>query len=198
MLRNPAISTAAAAEAPTGTRIVRPSTMTATLAGGASGRGRNIKTLARKKLQRGVERTGSDHRREDVGMGAGERDAAVAVGGEGAGKALGLVVDRQPVERHHPQCRPGAHDLQLAQPWEGAHRTASDRHHHVGLLADVEADILLAVAEHDAALQGLSKRGCRHRQNPLRALGYQDLTLLRPDRSGEPETRREPGVAKPG
>src|SRR6516164_8381592 len=110
MLSNPAASTAAAADAPAGTITARPSTVTATVGRGPSGRGRNIEPLGRKEFKLRVERPGGDHRREEVGMRPGESDAAVTIGGEGTGEALRLVVDRQSVRRHNPQCRPGAHD----------------------------------------------------------------------------------------
>src|SRR3981081_4656732 len=116
MLRRPATRTAAAADAPAGTKIVRLSTMTAMVAGSPSGRGRNIETPCRKEVECRFERAGGDHRRKGVGMGARKGDAAVAVGGEGSRKTLRLVVDRQAVGRHHSERRPGAHDLQLAQP----------------------------------------------------------------------------------
>src|SRR5947209_16291847 len=103
MLRNPATRTAAAAEAPATTKIVRPSTMTAIVAESASGRRRNIETLCRKRVEDGIERARGDHRGKQVGMRPGERHAAVAVGGKRSGKALRLVVDRQAVGRHDPQ-----------------------------------------------------------------------------------------------
>src|SRR5690349_16280391 len=116
MLSNPAASTAAAAEAPTGTVVLRPSTVTATLGRCASDRDRNIEPPGREGFERRIEHAGSDQRREEIGVRPGECDAAVAIRGESAWKALRLVIDRQPVGRHHPQCRPGPDDLQIAQP----------------------------------------------------------------------------------
>src|SRR6202011_5322190 len=121
MLLNPAASTAAAAEAPTGTAIGRPSNVTETVARGVSGRGRNIEPPGREGLERRVEHAGGDHRREESGVRPGEGDAAVAIRGESPGKTLRLVIDRQPVGRHHPQCSPGADDLQIAQPGKRKH-----------------------------------------------------------------------------
>src|SRR5438876_3844619 len=83
MAASPASNTAAAAEAPCGTMTVCPSTSTAIVAPGASGRGRNIEALGRKRRHRRVERAGGDHRREGIGVRAGQGDAAVAIGGEG-------------------------------------------------------------------------------------------------------------------
>src|ERR1700675_1602617 len=97
MLGSPAISTAAAAEAPAGTRTVRPSTSTAIVAAALSSRGRNIEALGRKGRQHRVERALGDHRREQFGMRSCQGDAAVAIGGERAGEALGLVVNRQAI-----------------------------------------------------------------------------------------------------
>src|SRR6516165_6937937 len=119
MLANPAASTAAAADAPAGTITVRPSTTTGTVGRWSSGRGRNIEPLGRKELECRVERALGNHRREEIGMRPGEGDTAVTIRGEGAREALRLVVDRQPVGWHDPQCRPGAHDLQIAQPRVG-------------------------------------------------------------------------------
>src|SRR6266542_2956232 len=95
MLASPASSTAAAAEAPEGTRMLRPSTSTRMDAAGASGRGRNIEALGREWRHHRIERTRCDHRRKGVGMRRRQGHAAVAIGGEGAGKLLGFVVDRQ-------------------------------------------------------------------------------------------------------
>src|SRR5712692_8649158 len=100
MLPRPAASTAAAAEAPAGTMTVRPSTVTAIVAAELSGRFLNIEAPGGKRRQNRVERPRRDHRREQIGVRAGERDAAVAIGGEGAREALRSVVDRQPVGRH--------------------------------------------------------------------------------------------------
>src|SRR6516165_12704447 len=100
MLSNPAASTAAAADVPTGTVTVRPSIETATAAPGPSGRGRNIEPPCRKALERGIQLPRRDDRREQIGVRRSQGDAAVAIGGEGAGKLLRLVVDRQPVGRH--------------------------------------------------------------------------------------------------
>src|SRR3984893_9548438 len=72
----------------------------------SSGRGRNIEPPGREGLERGVEHAGGDHRREESGVRRGEGDAAVAICGECAGKTLRLVIDRQPVGRHDPQCKP--------------------------------------------------------------------------------------------
>src|SRR5437763_11518734 len=80
----PASSTAAAAEAPGGTVTVCPSTSTAIVAAVASGRGRNIEALGRKRRHYRVERAGGNHRREGIGVRPHQGDAAVAVGGEGA------------------------------------------------------------------------------------------------------------------
>ena len=74
-------------------------------------------------------------------------DTTVAVGGEGTGEALRLVINRQPIRRHDPQRRPSAYNLQIAQPRERQHRAARDCLHHGRLLAGVETGILLAVAE---------------------------------------------------
>ena len=89
MLRKPATRTAAATEAPAGTKIVRPSTITAMVAGSPSGRGRNIEAPCRKEVECRFERAGGDHRRKDIGMGAGEGDAASldAQGARGRGHA---------------------------------------------------------------------------------------------------------------
>src|SRR5882724_10426294 len=112
MLSNPAANTAAAADAPTGTAIGRPSTVTETVGRRVSDRGRNIEPPGREELERRVEHAGRDHRREEIGVRPGKGDATVAIRGESAGKALRLVIDWQPVGRHHSQCRPGADDLQ--------------------------------------------------------------------------------------
>src|SRR5579875_130846 len=102
-LRQPAASMAAAADAPAGTRTIRPSTATAIIAAAAgSRRSRNIKAPRRKGLEHRVEHAFCDHRRKPSGMRRGERDAAVTTGEEGAGTALGVVIDRQPVGRHDP------------------------------------------------------------------------------------------------
>src|SRR5712692_1314780 len=77
MLRKPATRTAAAAEAPAGTKIVRPSTVTAMVAGSPSGRGRNIETACRKEVECRFEHARGDHRRKGAGMGAGEGDPTV-------------------------------------------------------------------------------------------------------------------------
>src|SRR5204862_1902770 len=99
MLASPDASTAAAADAPSGTTTARPSTVTAMVAAGASDRRRNIKALGRERRQGRVERAGGDHRREQIGVRSGEGHAAVAIGGESAGKAFRLIVDRQAVGR---------------------------------------------------------------------------------------------------
>src|SRR5439155_8228602 len=67
-----------------------------------------------------------------------------------------------------------------------------------GLLAGVEADILLAAAEHDAALLRLAQAAERQGPDPGSALGDEDLTTLRPHRRGQPEQRRELGIAETG
>src|SRR5438128_231905 len=105
MLSSPAASTAAAAEAPAGTTTLRPSTSTATVAAAPSGRFRNIKALGGKRREHGVERSSRDHRRKQIGVRPGQRYAAVAIGGKGAGTALRFVIDRQPVGRHDPERR---------------------------------------------------------------------------------------------
>src|ERR1700675_4850222 len=103
MLGSPATSTAAAAEAPAGTRTVRPSSSTAIVAAGPSGRGRNIEALGRELRQHRVERAGGDHRRKGIGVRPGERDATVAISSEGAGKLLGFIIDGQAIRRLHSQ-----------------------------------------------------------------------------------------------
>src|SRR5438552_7443090 len=113
MLSNPAPNAAAAAEAPWGTAIARPSTVTTTAGRRSLDRGRNIEPLGREGFEGRIEFAGGDHRREAIGVRPGKSDAAVAVRGEGTREPLGLVVDRQPVGRHYPQCRPGADDLQI-------------------------------------------------------------------------------------
>src|SRR6516164_5730449 len=198
MLANPAASSAAAAEAPAGTITVRPSTMTRTVSRESSSRDRNIDPLGRKEFKGRVERAPGDHRREEIGMRRGEGDTAVTIGGEGTGEALRLVVDRQPIGWHDPQCRPGAHDLHIAQPREGQHSAAGNHLHHGRPLCGVETRILLAVAQHDAALDRLADCRDRHRQNVPGALGDQDLPFQRLDRSSEPELSRQVGIAEPG
>jgi len=69
--------------------------------------------------------------------------------------------------------------------------------HHRGTLAGVEAYILLAVAQHDGALAGLADRRQRQGQHLSGTLGHQDLPFERLDRSREPETRCQRGVAEP-
>ena len=65
-------------------------------------------------------------------------------------------------------------------------------------LADdgVEAAILLAVADHDAALVGLAHRDHRVVQEGRGLLGDDDLALARPHRRVEPDHRREPRIAE--
>src|SRR5271166_6789189 len=109
----PAASTAAAAEAPGATYTKVPSTTTAMLAGPPSVRNRNIETLCREQIERRFESAGGNHRRQQVGVGCGEGDAAVAIGAKGAGKPFRLIINRQPIGWHDPQCRPSADDLQI-------------------------------------------------------------------------------------
>src|SRR5437870_11490839 len=109
MLSSPASSTAAAAEVPGGTRMLRPSTSMAMVAAGASGRGRNIEALGRERRHHRIERTLRDHRDKGIGMRRRQGYAAVAIGGEGAGNLLRLIIDRQAVGWHDTQRRPGAH-----------------------------------------------------------------------------------------
>src|ERR1700682_5404091 len=85
---SPASSIAAAAEAPSGTRMSRPSTVTSTVGPLASGRLRNIEARGGKQGQLGGEHAGGDHRGEGVGVGASEGDAAVAIRGKGPGELL--------------------------------------------------------------------------------------------------------------
>src|SRR5580700_8100063 len=197
MLAKPASSIAAAAEALTGTRMSRPSTVTPTVATVLSGRLRNIEALGGERRQYGIERARRDHWREGVGVRAGEGHAAVAIGGESAGEFLAFVVDRLAVRRHHPQGGPSPHNLQLGDIGKGLHRAAGDGLHHVGLLPSVEADLLLAGTDHDAALQRLAQAAQRDRPDAPGALGDEDLAALRPHRRAEPKKRRQSGVAEP-
>src|SRR3954453_1698361 len=146
MFGRPAKSTAAAAEAPAGTRTILPSTSTAMVGGVPSGRARNTEASGQNRRNNWIERAGRDHWREGVGVRRRQRDATMAVRCECAGKLLGFIVDRQAVGRDDPQCRPGAHDLQFGDPRERYHRPPRDISHDLGLLAGVEADILLAAA----------------------------------------------------
>src|SRR5207245_10385496 len=63
MLQNPAIRTAAAAEAPRGTWTVRPSTVTAMAAGAPSDRRRNLEAPCRKETEGRIELADGNHRR---------------------------------------------------------------------------------------------------------------------------------------
>ena len=108
----------------------------------------------------------------------------MAICGKGAGKLLGFVIDRQPVGGHDAQGGPGAHDLQLGDPWEGQHGAARDIAHDLGFLTGVEPDILLTAAEHDRAFLRLTQAAERQRPNAARAFGDEDLAALRPHRRG--------------
>jgi hypothetical protein len=94
---------------------ILPSTVTVTVGQGQSGRGPERRAAWRKRAPASDRARPRDHWREKTGVRPGHRHAAVAVGGEGAGEALGLAADRQTVRRHDAQGGPGAHDLQLAR-----------------------------------------------------------------------------------
>src|SRR5579859_1788621 len=111
MLSNPANKTAAAAVEPTGTPIARPSTSTRIVGAPVSGRGRNIEASGAERREHRVQLAGCDHRREDIGMRPGKRDAAVAVRGKRARATHRLIIDRQTVRRHYTQRRPGPDNL---------------------------------------------------------------------------------------
>src|ERR1700730_7511086 len=108
MLSSPAANTAAAAEAPTGTATLKPSTVTETVGRSGSDRGRNIEPPGREEIERRVERARSDARRQEIAVRRGEGHAAVPIRGESARKAHRLVIYPHPVRWHHSQGGPGA------------------------------------------------------------------------------------------
>ena len=103
------------------------------------------------------------------GVVGGERDAGMAGGDERRRVGRRLVVDRKAILAHHPQGRPGPHDVETAR----AAGTCAPRDRPsvamIGVVTTVvETCLLEAVADHDAALVGLSHRDDRIGQERLR------------------------------
>ncbi len=107
--------------------------------------------------ERGVERAAGDHRRDGERMVGGQGHAGMAADGEGAGMALRLVVDREPILGHDADGAPGAHHVHVGEQRELAHRAFglggadADRQ-----AAGIDA-LLLGIADHHRALVGLAQ-----------------------------------------
>src|SRR5215470_13000171 len=118
----PADSSAAATVSPLLARTALPSTVMATGEPGSA----SLLNMEPPRTERGdqrlVERAAGNHRRDGERMIGRQRHAGMAAHREGAGMALRFVVDRETVLGHHTDGAPGAHDIDVGQQRELAHR----------------------------------------------------------------------------
>src|SRR5262252_11129018 len=118
----PLASSAAATVSPARAVTGRPSTMRPT-AWPLSASLLNMEPPRAEGSDQGlVERATADHGRDGERMIGAERHARMAAHREGAGMALRLVVDREAVLGHDADRAPGAHDVDVGQQRELAHR----------------------------------------------------------------------------
>ena len=120
-------------------------------------------------------------------MNRGQRHATVAGYEESARMSGRLLVDRQPVRRHHAERTPTPHELRMGEIGEDFDRPPRDVGSHFQRLAVVEADFFLRVPDLHTALIDLPDRArwAAHQRREL--FGDQDLSTLRPERRPEPE-----------
>src|SRR5262249_7607720 len=154
--RPPAANSAAATVSPARAGTSSPSTAMVTVPTGASGSRLNIEPPRAEHIEIRREAAGGDHRWQHERMGRRQRNAAVARRKKGTRPARRFVVDRESVLGHHPESRPGAHDVERFEQWEHSDGAARDRGGDAEADALVEAGLFLGIAEHDRALVGLA------------------------------------------
>src|SRR6516162_1642065 len=137
-----------------------------------------------------------DTGRQQECVGRGQCHAAMAGGDERAGAGLRLVVDRITILRHHAQCRPAPHHVQLGQMRE--HSDGAVGHYRENLAAngDIEPSLLHRIADHDAAFVGLTDRVhyVIHKRRDF--FGDDNLAALRTHRRIDSDHRSQPCITK--
>ena len=107
-----------------------------------------------------------------------EGHAAMAGHEVGGGKACRTVIDWVSVRAHDPQGPPASDNLRPSEQREGPDRPVGDHAEHAAVAPIIEADLLLGVADHDAALVGLANRAERVVEKGSHLLGHHDLPAL--------------------